>query len=172
MNIRVASLQDVEGLAVVHVNSWKTTYKGIISEAYLSNISVEGRKKNWEWIFKNLNRDETIYVIEEEGKIKGFIDGGKNREIGSDYDAEIYSIYLLKEIQGSGYGKLLFNRLVKKLSSDNYNSLMVWVLEQNPSIGFYKKMGGEYITKKEIKIGEETLIETAFGWKDLRAIIV
>ena len=112
MNIRVASHQDAEGLAEVHVNSWKTTYQGIISEAYLSNLSVEGRKKNWEWIFKNLKQDEIIYVIEDDGKIMGFIDGGKNREIGTDYGAEIYSFYLLKEVQGSGYGKLLFNRLV------------------------------------------------------------
>ncbi|WP_430109594.1 N-acetyltransferase family protein [Paenibacillus sp. B1-33] len=170
MNIRVATHQDTERLAMVHVNSWKTTYQGIIPEAYLSNLSVEGRKKNWGLIFKNPNQDETIYVIEDGGKIIGFIDGGKNRELGMDYDAEIYSFYLLKEVQGRGYGKLLFNRLVKKLRSDNYNSLMVWVLERNPSIGFYEKMGGEYITKKEIKIGEQIVIETAFEWKDLGAM--
>ncbi|TVX94607.1 GNAT family N-acetyltransferase [Paenibacillus agilis] len=170
MNVRSAYRQDIEGLSVVHVNSWKTTYEGVIADAVLSNLSIEGRKKSWEWIFENQKQDETTYVIETEGTIVGFINGGKSRELELDYDAEIYSLYLLKEVQGSGYGKLLFHKLVNQLRSDNYHSMMVWVLEANPSLGFYKKMGGQYISQKEIKIGGETLIEVAFGWNDLSII--
>ncbi|MCR8843321.1 GNAT family N-acetyltransferase [Paenibacillus sp. SC116] len=172
MNVRIASPQDAEGLAVLHVNSWKASYQGIISDEVLSNLSIEGRKKKWEWIFENLHQDETIYVIEMEGMVMGFIDGGKSREAELDYDAEIYSFYLLKEIQRRGHGKLLFHKLVEKLRSDHYHSMMVWVLEANPSLEFYKRMGGQYIAQKEITIGGETLIEVALGWDDLSTISV
>ncbi|MGM0829571.1 MAG: hypothetical protein ACQEU4_15235 [Bacillota bacterium] len=36
--IRKANLQDSPGLASVHVHSWRTTYKGIVSEEYLQSL--------------------------------------------------------------------------------------------------------------------------------------
>lgn len=41
MKIRLASLNDIEGIAKVHLESWKTTYKNIISDSYLSNITLK-----------------------------------------------------------------------------------------------------------------------------------
>jgi GNAT superfamily N-acetyltransferase len=170
MNIRLASLSDAEGIARVHVQSWQTTYKGIISDVFLNNLSIEGRKENWELTFNNIDFNNGIYVVEDQGEINGFIYGGKSREPELDYEAELYAIYLLEEAQGKGHGKLLFNRLIESLKSDNYNSLMVWVLERNPSMEFYKKLGGQYITKKEINIGVDALIEAALGWEDLTKV--
>ncbi|MFC8561731.1 GNAT family N-acetyltransferase, partial [Peribacillus frigoritolerans] len=36
MKIRKAIEEDVDGIANVHINSWKTTYKGILPDQYLS----------------------------------------------------------------------------------------------------------------------------------------
>jgi hypothetical protein len=72
MLVREASLEDIEGIARVHVDSWRSTYKGIISESYLSNLTLEKRKKNWLWTFNNLNKDERIFVAEVEGRIVGY----------------------------------------------------------------------------------------------------
>lgn len=168
MNIRLASINDIEGIARVHLESWKTTYKDIISDAFLSNISLEGRIRNWIWNFNNPNKDETTFVLENKnGHIVGFINGGISRETDLEYNAELYAIYLLKEVQGMGYGRLLFNKLIEVLKLKKYDSLMLWVLEDNPSVYFYKDLGGEIITNKEIQIGEDILIEIALGWKDI-----
>jgi L-amino acid N-acyltransferase YncA len=168
MNIRLASVHDIEGIARVNVESWKSTYHGLISESFLSNLTIERGNKNWKWTFDNLNQDEVIYILEDDlGDIVGFVNGGKCREAGLEYSAELYTIYLLKEVQGKGYGKLLFHKLIETLKQRNYQSLMVWVLEDNPSINFYKKQGGQYITKKEIQIGEDKLTEIALGWKEI-----
>lgn len=167
MKIRLATLRDAEGIAHVSVNSWKTTYKGMISDAFLNQLSVEKRKENWESALHHLQENDATYVAEEHGTIRGFIKGGTSREVDMAYDAEVYAIYLLEEEQGKGYGTLLFNRLVETLKSNKLNSLMVWVLERNPSIDFYKRLGGQYITKKEIKIGDNIVTEVALGWKDL-----
>jgi hypothetical protein len=48
MRIRQATIDDVPGIAHVHVASWKSTYKGIISDEYLSKLSVESRIKQLE----------------------------------------------------------------------------------------------------------------------------
>ncbi|KZE73327.1 GCN5 family acetyltransferase [Paenibacillus elgii] len=167
MNIRLASVRDIEGIARVHVESWKSTYNGIISESFLSNLTVEKRTKNWKVIFDNLTEDGVIYVVEDLGSIRGFVHGGKSREPDFEYDAELYAIYLLKEVQGNGYGKLLFERFIEALKQRNYRSFMLWVLEDNPSVEFYKKQGGQYLGKKEIQIGEDKLTEIALGWKGI-----
>ncbi|MCK8487410.1 GNAT family N-acetyltransferase [Paenibacillus sp. MBLB2552] len=168
MKIRLASLNDIEGIAKVHLESWKTTYKNIISDSYLSNITLEGRIRNWTWVFNNSNNGEVIYVIEDENnQIVGFLSGGKSRESNLEYEAELYAIYLLKDAQCKGYGRLLFNRFIEELKLTKYESIMLWVLKENPAINFYKKLGGEYITEKEIQIGEDRLIEIALGWKDI-----
>ncbi|WP_010497476.1 GNAT family N-acetyltransferase [Paenibacillus elgii] len=167
MNIRLASVRDIEGIARVHVESWKSTYCGIVSESFLSNLTVEKRMKHWKAIFDNLTEDGVIYVVEDSGSIVGFVHGGKSREPDFEYDAELYAIYLLKEVQRNGYGKLLFERFIEALKQRNYRSFMLWVLEDNPSMGFYKKQGGQYLGKKEIQIGEDKLTEIALGWKGI-----
>lgn len=167
MIIRAATLEDIEGIARVHVDSWRSTYKGIVSESYLSSLSVEKRKKSWEEILNHLSKDDRVFVSEDEGRIVGFANGGKNRLANTEYDGELYAIYLLEEYQGKGIGNKLVQEVVNTLKANNYNSMMVWVLEANPAIGFYRKLGGEEFTREEIKIGEDAFIEVALGWKNI-----
>lgn len=167
MNIRRATLEDVDGIARVHVESWLSTYKGLISEAYLSRITVEGRKRNWLPVFQEPEeRHQTILVLEDEaGTIRGFISGGECREGDLPFDAEIYSIYLLEGCQKQGYGAALLHELTDILGSEGHRSVMAWVLEGNPALRFYQKVGGTVARRKQIRIGDETLWEIALGWE-------
>lgn len=170
MRIRQASLSDVDGIAKVHLESWRSTYKGIISESYLYGLTFEQRKKNWEWTFHNLNQDEKIFVAEDRGTIIGFSNGGKNRVGDTEFDGELYAIYILEQFQGKGIGRRLVERITNSLSEKNYHGMMVWVLESNPAIDFYRKLGGKEFTRKEIIRGEDVLIEVALGWKNIKEI--
>ncbi|MNK89114.1 Acetyltransferase (GNAT) family protein [compost metagenome] len=168
MKFRKANITDAEEIARVHVDSWRTTYKNIVSDSYLSQLSVERRKNNWEWTFKNLNKGEVIYVgLNDEDDIIGFACGGQNREKEFEYDGELYAIYLLRETQGHGYGKKLFKLVVESLQNSGYKSMMVWVLQGNTATNFYSAMGGELIGQKEIIIGEDKHIELAYGWRNI-----
>ncbi|WP_054025575.1 GNAT family N-acetyltransferase [Bacillus sp. FJAT-28004] len=168
MRIRQATIDDVPGISHVHVASWKTTYKGIISDEYLSKLSVESRINNWNWVFNRSNPDEVIYVMEsDDGAIVGFANGGKCRSEQYHYDSELYSIYLLEEYQGLGYGKALFSAVVNHLKRHHYQSLMVWVLEKNCATAFYYRLGAEAFTKKDIQIGNDTVTELGLGWNEL-----
>jgi ribosomal protein S18 acetylase RimI-like enzyme len=165
MKIREAHIEDSDKIAIVHVDSWQTAYKGIISELYLSNLSVEKRMKSWLWTFENLNVHEKIFVAEDmAGNIVGFSSGGRTRNDEFEHDGELYAIYLLKDYQRLGLGKQLFNSVVESLKDNGYSSMMLWVLKDNPSVEFYKLHGGLIIGQKEITIGGDSLVELAIGW--------
>jgi ribosomal protein S18 acetylase RimI-like enzyme len=168
MRIREAKVEDAEKIATVHVNSWKTTYKGIISDTYLSNLTVEKRLKNWLWTFENLNPHEKIFVAENtSGDIVGFSSGGKSRNDEYIHKGELYAIYLSRDHQRMGLGKILFESVIHSLKENGYTSMMLWVLKDNPSVEFYKKQGGQVIGQKRISIGGDELDELAIGWEQI-----
>ena len=171
MKIREATTDDIDGIAYVHAQSWKTTYRGILSDKFLDQITVEGRRKLWIRNFASPNKDEVMYVAEDEaGQIIGFANGGACKE-SAIYDAELYALYLLKEYQRKGIGKLLIRSVVQNLIEKQYSSFMTWVLAGNPAIDFYYRLGGESVARKEITIGNERLEEVKIGWKDIRVIL-
>jgi ribosomal protein S18 acetylase RimI-like enzyme len=173
MRVRKAQVCDVSGIARVHVESWRTTYKGIVSADYLSGLTVEQRERNWVWAFRNPNPDEAVFVAEtDEGTIVGFCSGGRSRFPAYPYDAELYAIYTLQECQSQGVGRKLAGALVSYLKAKDYKSMMVWVLEKNPAAGFYERLGGCSFSRQEIQIGEETHFEVAYGWESLEDVKV
>src|SRR5712692_7462985 len=95
MLIRLARIEDAAGIAKVHVDSWRTTYRGMVPEDYLANLSYEAREKNW---MRHLEHDGAfIYVAENaSGHIIGFVAGGAPREADPFYKGELYAIYLLQ----------------------------------------------------------------------------
>ncbi|HEX5563847.1 MAG TPA: GNAT family N-acetyltransferase [Sporosarcina sp.] len=167
MRVREALPGDAEGIARVHVDSWRTTYKGIVSESVLQNLSTEQRAENWRrGIGKN-----PLYVAEDEsGRIVGFATGGKERTGNYEADGELYAIYLLHEVHGKGIGKKLTQLIAQNLKEQGFTSMLVWVLEQNPSKKFYESLGGQPVDEAMIEIGEEDFKEIAYYWDNIETL--
>jgi L-amino acid N-acyltransferase YncA len=167
--IRPGRVEDAHGIAAVHVESWRTTYTEIVPNDYLASLDVGVRAQSWR---EHLREETTlILVAEEASRIVGFASGGKLREAIDAYDAELYAIYLLQENQSKGTGKLLVQRLAAQLRADGFTSLVVWVLEKNPAVGFYQRLGGSPIAQKSIEIGGAQLQEIALGWPSLDRLL-
>lgn len=166
MLIRPAVLADVDAIARVHVESWRTTYAGIVSAEFLANLSYERRAETWR---NNLESQHQSYLVvaERESELVGFAVGGPNRETEDEYAAELYAIYLLAGEQGQGTGRALFNAVVAELKRRGLASLLVWVLAANPARKFYEALGGQSVREKQIEIGDQSLTEVAYGWKTL-----
>jgi L-amino acid N-acyltransferase YncA len=167
--IRKAKIEDAGAIAHVHVESWKTTYAGIVSDVFLASLNQEDRMRSWRE--QILADNISILVAENETGIFGFAAGGKIREKLDDYDAELYAIYLLRERQKQGAGRTLCLTLASALQTKGLMSMIVWVLEQNPSVSFYERLGAVQIARKIINIGGADLQELAFGWPSLDRFI-
>jgi GNAT superfamily N-acetyltransferase len=166
--IRKAVIKDAKGIARVHVDSWKTTYKNIVPGEYLDQLTYESRESLWKTNILNGG----VYVAENEKReIVGFSSGG-SEGTGDylNYTGELYAIYILKEYQRKGLGKLLVKPIIENLKKQNINAMIVAVLEDNSSRLFYESLGAKKLDKIEIKISGKKLNELVYGWEDIRKL--
>jgi ribosomal protein S18 acetylase RimI-like enzyme len=164
--IRRATPHDAEAIAMVHVESWRTTYADLLPAEFLASLDVAKRAASWREHL--LRGNMTGFVVEDSSGIFGFITGGKLREAIESYDAELYAIYLLEQKQNRGAGRSLTFGLASALRMQGFTSVVVWVLEKNlPAVGFYQRLGGVRLAEKPIEIGGRELTELAFGWPNL-----
>lgn len=168
MKIRKAVPGDAKGVAKVHVDSWKTTYKNIIPNEYLTQMTYESREPKW----KDIISKQAVYVAENnDGDIIGFSNGGKERTGNyPTYKGEIYAIYILEAFQRKGLGKLLLEPIIKDLMQEEIFSMTVLVLEENSSRLFYESLGAKKIDTVELDILGKKLNEFVYGWTDIRRI--
>ncbi|MCA0989023.1 GNAT family N-acetyltransferase [Guptibacillus algicola] len=169
MKIRKAVVEDSTDIARVHVNSWRTTYQGIVPSIFLESLDMKVREARWK---KGLEAGNSIFVAENnKNEIVGFANGGKNRSEELPYDGELYAIYLLESAHRKGAGKQLFCNVAKELKDEGFHSMLVWVLNGNPADQFYLHFNPSVVTEKEISIGGEMLLETAYGWNEIDDIL-
>jgi ribosomal protein S18 acetylase RimI-like enzyme len=167
VSIRAATMEDASAIAHVHVESWRSTYAGIVPDAYLAGLDETLRVKLWqEW----LSGDTVVLVAERKGEVVGFAHAGKIREAVETADAELYSLYLLREAQGRGIGRGLLRVLAAVLRVQGFTSLALWVLERNRARGFYETCGGQLAASRVIEIGGARLMEVAYWWPDLSVL--
>ena len=166
--IRQARTEDAKSIAFVHVESWRTTYAGIVPDDYLASLNPEQRAEMWR---ERFNAGTALIVAEDASGVFGFASAGQLRDPIDGYDAELYAIYLLQREQKRGAGRMLVRKLSQRLGSDGFRSLVVWVLARNPSVGFYVHLGGLPVAQKEVEIGGSQLTELAFGWPNLNDLV-
>ena len=170
IRVRTANVNDAEAIARVQVDTWRTAYQGIVSEEYLSNMSYDRPRQMWERSLLDEKSQNSVYVAEDDsGKVLGFVSCGPDRDSDPTYRGETYAVYVLQETQMRGIGRELMLTAAKDLMSRGFDSMIVWVLADNPSRRFYEKLGGTCVQTRSITVGK-LLEEYGYGWKDLRSL--
>jgi ribosomal protein S18 acetylase RimI-like enzyme len=151
--IRRAVKRDAAGIGKVHVDSWQTTYSGIIDPNYLASRTYERSTQS------ALNRitvaeiDCFVVIDHFSGQVIGFADCGASREKNLEAQGELYAIYLLQQFQGMRIGRKLFDTCVQALKGRGYKDFFVSVLSDNlGSVAFYQRMGGQLIGHDRVEI--------------------
>jgi len=171
-SIRPARLEDAPGIAKIHVDSWRSTYAGLIADEFLTALSYERRAQVWSQSLTDPQNICFLYVAETRpGDIIGFVYAGPEQTGDPTYRSELHAIYLLKQAQGQGLGRKLIFTAMRELCERGFSSMLLWVLKDNlPSRKFYEAVGGECLREKPIEIGSQVLIEVAYGWKNLHLL--
>lgn len=167
--IREAALADAAGIAVVHIDSWRTTYRGMVPQAYLDSLDYDERTVRWNRILSESAATHAVHVAEDrQVGIVGFASGGPERSGDSEYRGELYAIYVQPQYQRKGLGVQLTGAIVDSLVRFDLHSMLVWVLTDNQQARmFYERLGGQYLSTQPIEVGGISLDEVAYGWPDI-----
>lgn len=163
--IRAAVTEDARAIAAVHVASWRAAYRGIIDEEVLSRLSVEQRAASWRRILTEQVDHITYVAVDEAGEVIGFANGGGERDDDPFYSGELYAIYLLHEVQGMGIGRSLAQTVLADLHAQGHNTVLVWVLDDNPFKHFYAALGATPVRERNIIISGAEYRELGYGWQ-------
>ncbi|MFA7077644.1 MAG: GNAT family N-acetyltransferase [Syntrophomonas sp.] len=139
-NIRIAALDDVGTISLIHALSWKEAYKNDFSPQFLSSIQNDRWVPFFSEHIQN-QRFETSLFIEDERAV-GCITYGKSRDEALVDCAEIVSLYVLPVywLQKIGYELMQFS--LQRLREQGFHQVLLWVLKENKrAIRFYEKIG-------------------------------
>lgn len=171
-HIRRAELADVAGIARVQVESWQSTYLGLIPEDVIAKLTYTRRVNQWRRSLSAHSPRRCAFVAENnQGEIVGFASGGAETSGMEGFEGELYAIYILEEEQGKGIGTRLTVAIAKCLFEKGMRSMLVWVLATNPYSKFYENLGGERVAERDEAYAGADLHVRAYGWKDLAALI-
>jgi ribosomal protein S18 acetylase RimI-like enzyme len=155
IEIRYAKVEDADIWTDIILKTWQITYRNVFDkEVFLSR--EKERDARIERVKNNIlseDNNKILYhaVATKDDKVVGIIvygKAGQSHDIIDDTYCEVYAIYILQEYQGQGIGTKLIDFAKGDLIRDGYKKLVIWSLEDNPSIDFYRKIGGEVLGDK------------------------
>ncbi|MBS4538447.1 GNAT family N-acetyltransferase [Clostridium sp. D2Q-11] len=170
MEIREGIVSDIEGITRVHIDSWRSTYKEMLSNDYLQGLSLEKGKKSWRRFFQDKN-NKVIVSLNEDKKVIGFASFGPDKDKKYNYEDQLYGIYILEKYQRKGIGRQMIEKVIEKMKNNETSSMIVWVLKDNPSYKFYEYLGGKKIVENDIKIGGRILKKVGYGFDNIDDIL-
>lgn len=172
INIRYATIEDAREITLMHIESWKTTYRGIFPDEWLDK-TPETIAKNIENRVKRIHDDNESgwpnIVAEIDGQIVGWAAGGNNKNPEYPFAVDLNALYLLKEFQNQGIGKMLVKAFVELALKNGYNSMIIWALEENHQARkFYQKLGGKEVGNM---LFMDKYPEIGYGFENINKII-
>lgn len=165
MTIRDATPFDAQAIAETHVATWRTTYPGIMPQEHLDALSIGQFAADWA---NRIAEGKTrILVAEDEaGRVVGFSSGGPERTGDAEYPGEIYTLYLLKSLQGRGLGRQMLTAMARRLREGGYPTLMLWTHIRNPARAFYEAMGGVAARTTQRTVSGVVYDDVGYGWNE------
>jgi ribosomal protein S18 acetylase RimI-like enzyme len=167
--LRPALPRDADAIARVHVETWQSTYAGLVPNDYLARMSVARSAPQWHRAAAQAEKGNDLMVAEVDEEVVGFVSFGPTRSPKLPYSGEVYALYVGIDWQGHGLGRRLLITALEALLREGHQSAMVWVLAANPARFFYEAMGGERAGERLEEFAGTQLEELAYGWPDLES---
>lgn len=153
--VRPANPDDAQGMAKVHVDTWRETYRGLMSDATLDNPDfLSWREHFWTTALTDPQRVGNLAAVAtHEDSIVGIAMASQSREGESQH---LFILYTYAAFHGSGAGSALLDAVL-----DPQNSATLWVADPNPRAqAFYRKHG--FVPSGDVKV-EDGVREIEMG---------
>ena len=174
--IRSATHDDAEGIARVHVASWREVYAALLPAAVMEGNTVQRRRTLWgahrrRWGAAHFRRgrrrcDRRVRLRRPDAGI----DPRTRTNRGSRRVRRRALRARGADKHGCGIGRALLGTLANALAQDGFRSLALHVVGQNPARGFYAHLGARFLHEEPLLPGVDEGRQCAYGWSDLRGV--
>src|SRR5215470_672463 len=162
VHIRPPRLKDAPALASAYEEAWRNAYQGIIPHLSLERMLA---RRGLHWWESALRKRTPLLVLDFGGEAAGYATYGRSRLGRTQFQGEIFELYLRPIYQGLGLGEKLFDGARTRLAEQRLKGLLVWALADNDAAcGFYLSLGGKPIAEGAESFGEVSLRKVAYAW--------
>ncbi|WP_217184892.1 GNAT family N-acetyltransferase [Streptomyces sp. AC495_CC817] len=140
--VRLAIPADADGIARVHVRSWRETYAGIVPEHLMNAAAEEERRRMWAAILGLGPVPGVVAVAERDGQVVGFAFAGSSahpdavKGVAPSRPVHLFSLYLLAAEHGAGLGRELLAAVIGD------DPAQLWLADSNTRAkAFYERQG-------------------------------
>ncbi len=135
IEIRRMRPEDEEEVSRLYVKSWREGYKGMLPQEYLDGLD------GWRWNKKFTGLDGS-FVLTYGGEIAGHSCARAAADKEMNGWGEVWTLYVLPEYWGRGFGTALLDNAEKWLSGLGFGDIYLWALETNVRARrFYESRG-------------------------------
>ena len=174
--IRPAVAADAAAIGRIYVETWRTTYAGMLPDRVLVGMSEQRQRLRWAQWFQRPGAEFALVAHDRGAGPIGFVSCGPARAralvpAGVKGAGEVFTLYVLPDFQGRGVGRRLLGGAFQGLADRRFGSAVVWVLAANPARFFYEALGGRRVAEQEERLWGTKLPEYAYLWPDLSAAL-
>jgi ribosomal protein S18 acetylase RimI-like enzyme len=143
VGLRRATVDDAQGIAEVHVRSWRAAYRDLLPHELLAGLSVERRQGFWHDELRLVTGDHRPWIADHQGTVVGFVSAGLSRDDdASGRVGEIYAIYVDPDCWSRGIGRNLLGHATRDLTGHGFHAATLWVIAENElARPFYEAAG-------------------------------
>ncbi len=146
MHIRNATRMDAHHIARIHIDAWRSGYKGIMPDEYLQSLSVAEKARQWDEAISTKGPAINLVIVRH-GVISGFCVYGPARDddLPKKNAGELIALNIAPDCWGKGLGTALTRYVIESAHSihnGQWHSLYLWVLRENARAKkLYESMG-------------------------------
>lgn len=160
--VRLATIEDAETIATIHVSVWRSAYEGIVPAQYLASLSIQERANLWRSVIPQAHA-AVLVAVAPHGEV-GFISFGPSRDRDGKEKAEIHAIYVLPKFWHQGIGGELLEEAERRIEGSHFIAITLWVFEKNALARRFYEARGFHLdaARKEATIGGSLFAEVRY----------
>ncbi|MEO8936405.1 MAG: GNAT family N-acetyltransferase [Burkholderiaceae bacterium] len=156
MIVRPATQDDCHVIAMLHADSWRSTYRHILAHDYLEHHVLEDRQDFWAARFAKYDKRKHYFCVAQAGRpepasaITGFVCVLLDEE--PEYGALLDNLHVAPDLHRRSIGRHLLSDAAHWIAGMHPDwSMHLWVYEANAkSVSFYRSVGGTEVDQRVI----------------------
>lgn len=171
--LRAMRADDADAVAALHATSWRSAYRGMLTDDFLDNHVFADRQAVWQERLLRQPGEHAFGIVAEDGS--GQLIGFAYVLPGHDpvWGTLVDNLHVHPEAKGGGIGRRLLQAVARELGPAHTQPMFLWVLDANePAKRFYARMGAEFAEQGVAPpFGGVSLPEWRCVWRNPSALL-